>query len=596
MSTNPLGSVDFSELLPESYRRNDNLFEHNQQAPNEEETTDCRILDTDTENTSEMTEKCYNPVFKRDFNPIFDIDALNQGFTEAYMQVYYGIAPNTTAGMGKPSFNPFVEPFLQSQQGNSQNMKRVPYANQGNIQYPFPLQLTPSRRPSTLSYGMSLRKDSDQATPYDIMHDFISRNHVFTHEQKVYIYNNKKGYYQYMPPYKVEQLITQLYRDRVKESGSGAFVEKVYKTLLKEPGIVRDEVPLSDPNKISFTNCTVDLQTGNPTAHSPEDKVTYALTCDLASYDNQSQMCPVFDRFLRDISRGDIFLEQRIWEMFGYCLTPDTNAKVFFLLQGVPDSGKSLLCNLLSDFFPEDKFSAMNVHSLKEQFAMGNLDSVALCVSPDLPASKLDPKSASCIKQLTGNDKISAPVKYRKNTQFRFEGKLILATNYPLLTAEADDAFMQRAVVIPFLYSIPKSAQNLNLLSLMKAEKPAIAVKALDAYARLRNNHYVFSGNYAVNPPMLYPEQSVVCSGITPLVYNFLIRSFEQASGELVAVETAYDMFMREVSDLFSYKMFSSEFQRLAEEIYGAEHIRSYHGGLYENARSTMRGIRLKNT
>lgn len=47
---------------------------------------------------------------------------------------------------------------------------------------------------------------------------------------------------------------------------------------------------------------------------------------------------------------------------------------------------------------------------------------------------------------------------------------------------------------------------------------------------------------------------------------------------------------------MFSYKMFSSEFQRLAEEIYGAEHIRSYHGGLYENARSTMRGIRLKNT
>ncbi len=227
---------------------------------------------------------------------------------------------------------------------------------------------------------------------------------------------------------------------------------------------------------------------------------------------------------------------------------------------------------------------------------MGNLDSVALCVSPDLPASKLDSKSASCIKQLTGNDKISAPVKYRKNTQFRFEGKLILATNYPLLTAEPDDAFMQRAVVIPFLHSIPKSEQNRDLLSLLKVEKPAIATKALEAYARLRNRHYVFSGNYSVNPPILYPEQTGIYSDITPLVHNFLLRSFEQAPGELVSVGEAYDIFTQEVSGSFKYKMFASEFQRLAEEIYGAEHIRSYHGGLYQNARSTMRGIHRKNT
>ena len=41
-------------------------------------------------------------------------------------------------------------------------------------------------------------------------------------------------------------------------------------------------------------------------------------------------------------------------------------------------------------------------------------------------------------------------------------------------------------------------------------------------------------------------------------------------------------------------KMFSSAFQRFAEELYGAEHTRSYHNGEFKNARSSMKGIHLK--
>lgn len=194
----------------------------------------------------------------------------------------------------------------------------------------------------------------------------------------------------------------------------------------------------------------MDLQTGLLGPHSPNNKVTQSLNSDLARFNHQSEECPAFDNFLHDISGGDPLLEQRIWEIIGYCLTPDTNAKVFFLFQGVPNSGKTLLCNLLSDFFPEEKFSALSVHSLKDQFSTGNLEEKSLCISPDLPACELDPKSASIIKQLTGNDKVSVAVKYKNNAQFRFEGKLILASNYPLLTAKPDDAFGNKYLWIGF--------------------------------------------------------------------------------------------------------------------------------------------------
>ena len=559
----------------------------------------------------------------------FDMNARNQGFAEAERgspwsdvnsNMYaVGFAPtintappstrNPLPAVPQKSINPYADYLEQMQQANGM----VNASMQEDITvYPNPLQngnqlyhstamithhgFAPNAL-HTISPCMNqktAKKKGVKATAYDIMSDFITRVPMFTHKQEVYIYNTESGAYKRRTQNEVERMIMDLYRDIIRECGSGTMIEKVYKLLLKEPKIVRTDVPVSDPTKIAFANCVLDLQTGYTGPHSPAYYVTFALNCDLARAIHQSEECPAFDKFLYDITGGDKLLMQRIWEFVGYCLTQDTNAKVFFVLQGVPDSGKSLLCNLIMDYFPEDKVSSLNIHSLKEHFSLENLDSVTLCVSPDLPASALDPKSASSIKQLTGNDRVSAAVKYKRNTQFRFEGKLILATNYPLLTKEPDDAFMQRAVVIPFFHSIPKEQQNRSLLDRLKAEKSAIVSKALEAYFRLRKNHYKFSGDYEINSSLLFPDDLSEPADITPLVYNFLKNFYEKDSNGMVSISAAYELFSQQFSNKFTEKMFSSAFQRFAEELYGAEHTRSYHNGEFKNARSSMKGIHLK--
>lgn len=634
MDTGFFDNIDFSDFFTFDERESGNIFAKNPGTENELPSGDPMgyAPGNGVGVGPDNSENRFNPAFKGNITPIIDLDALNKGFEDVQRQALgetdnskmflpYGIIagdtyetqPETT---GNKFNNPAVDYLVRLQKANAASGNNVsqdsfqgtaavnPIYVQDTNQVPLPSQMmgmpvmVPGMQP-IFPDGMNplpAQKKGVKATAYDIMMDFVARVPMFTHGQKIYIYDSAGGYYKYRPQHEVEQLIMDLYRARIKESGCGALIEKVYKLLLKEPGIVRDVTPLSDPTKLSFSNCTLDLQTGTLTPHSPVYYITHALNCALARFNYQNEQCPAFDKFLHDISGGDKLLEQRIWEMIGYCLTPDVNAKVFFLLQGVPDSGKSLLCTLLSDFFPESKVSALNVHSLKEQFAMGNLDSMALCVSPDLPASALDPKSASCIKQLTGNDKISAAVKYRRNAQFRFEGKLILASNYPLLTAEPDGAFMKRAVVIPFLHAIPKAEQKGDLLDCLKTEKPAIASKALDAYFRLRKNHYNFSGNYVVNSTLLYPENYMESSEIMPLVYNFLMNYFEKDSEGLIAIESAYSLFLQEVSNQYTEKMFSSAFQRLAEELYDANRVRSYHEGLYKNARSSLKGIRFKRT
>ena len=653
MSGKPFVNTDLSSFVFPKADPAENIFMRSQQNINQFPPVNQMeyVAGNNNRNDSGARAGKSSCVSSEGITPIIDLDAINRGLWEAEhgaipAQAPFAEMPNMGMGLpgvginsgilagnypvphsnstiqsnnpveaGRKSYNPYADYIACMHQAGAGYANNAVQANmQGSValspnyaqnpnQLHVPQQMPgmPGVVPNILpafSYGMnksSSKKKGVKATAYDIMSDFITRIPMFTHEQNVYIYDSMGGYYAYKSQYEVEQMLMDIYRDKVKESGSGTLIEKTYKLLLKEPQIVRNETPLSDPTKISFRNCTVDLQTQMMIAHSPANVVTHALTCDLARYNGQSEDCPVFDKFLDDITGGDYELKQRLWEVFGYCLTSDRNAKKFILLQGVRDSGKSLFCNLLSDYFPKKKFSALNVHSLKEKFAMGHLSDIALCVSPDLPASALDPKSASDIKQLTGNDLISAPVKYKNNSQFRFEGKLILTTNYPLLTEQPDNAFMQRAVVVPFMYTIPEDMQDGDLLDRLKAEKPAIASKALDAYFRLRNNHYKFSGNFAINSTILYPEDIFEGPEIVPLVYNYLLGCFEKDPAGLVAIESAYEVFSQEVSNQFTEKMFSSVFQRLAEEIYGANRIRSYHGGTYKNARSSMEGIRFKN-
>lgn len=522
---------------------------------------------------------------------------------------------NSKLPVGEVSHNPYFNHMNMHQQTSvgpqncniEVNMQGpiVPAAqymsNQNRFSPHQQMQNTPGMFPYvapgfSAGYGMGRRtsKKGMKATAYDIMADFIMRVPVFTHKQEVYIYDNTTGSYKKSTQCEVEQMIMEMYRPIIRESGNSSLLEKVYKFLLKEPQIVRNETPLSDPNKISFANCTVDLNRRMLMEHSPVNVVTHTLHCNLARYKHQNEETPVFDKFLHDITGADAAMKERILQMIGYCLTSDRNAKTCFLLQGVHDSGKSLLCNLMEDYYTEDKAVALNVHSLSREFSVGNLESVALCISPDLPPEPLDTGATSVIKQATGNDKISAAVKHKSNKQFRFEGKMILTTNYPLMTEVPDEAFMRRVVVIPFFYTIPKEEQDTDLLDRLKEEKPGIASKALDAYFRLRDNHYKFAGDYVMNSSLLYPDDILGGSEITPMMYNFLMNYFEKDPNGQVAVGEAYEVFSREVSSQFTEKMFSSAMQRLAEEIYGASKTRSYHDGKYPNARSTIEGIRFK--
>lgn len=207
----------------------------------------------------------------------------------------------------------------------------------------------------------------------------------------------------------------------------------------------------------------------------------------------------VFDEFLTRVSGGDINLIYRIWEMIGYVITPDNFGRSFFVIQGVPASGKSTIERLLMKMFSPGSVFKVNGEELGSKFVFQGLECKAIMIVSDMPDKDISRAGVSAIKKITGRDGINSDVKYRERTQFETNAKIVCFTNYPFSSESYDEALYDRAVPIPCRYSIPKSEQDFTLDDKLEMEISAIATKALYYYIILRMNNYQFAGRYTMN-------------------------------------------------------------------------------------------------
>lgn len=243
------------------------------------------------------------------------------------------------------------------------------------------------------------------------------------------------------------------------------------------------------PDRVFFTNGVYDLIRHELLPPLPTDFVTAYLPF---QYNPDSKDCPVFEHFLQDISGGNAAVVSLIWEMMGYLLSSDMSAKSFFLLQGVGDSGKSVLGNLISNMFNQEALAHLDIYRFKDKFSTSALMGKRLNICMDLPRARISREAIGVIKMLTGDDTITIEQKFKSSESYKPTCKLLFGSNFPLMPADNDPAFCARLVTVPFLYPIPKERQDKHLLEKLLMERSAIAVKALDAYLCLKARNYQF--------------------------------------------------------------------------------------------------------
>ncbi len=373
------------------------------------------------------------------------------------------------------------------------------------------------------------------------MKQFLRKVKLFVSGEKCYVYNNM--FYEEKNRLAIQRLIVENCNGIVSKIGRPGVVKSVMEFIMREPAVYMEKT-VNPTNLISFENGVLDTKSGILYQHSPEFYTMYGIK---AKYLNTPYVStPVFDRFLAEITEGDPELIERIWQMVGYILTPDTSAKVCFLLQGVPHSGKSALITLISKLISDNAVKALDVHAFGAEYSIGELLGKTLCISPDLPAKTLSEKMVSKVKQITGNDEVSSNVKYGSYVSFVCQARLIMATNHPLVTKTNDEAFRDRIVTIPFRYSVPKEKRDPWLISNLLEERDAIATKAIQAYYRLVMSNYRFSGNYDTN--------SIVSQGVEAdesfKIFEFVQKNFITNPDAEVFTSDAFERYISLYGDM----------------------------------------------
>lgn len=209
---------------------------------------------------------------------------------------------------------------------------------------------------------------------------------------------------------------------------------------------------------------------------------------------NRNISSPQMDNFLCQVTNGDDVLIQRIWEMLGYLLTP-TNEKICFLLQGVPNSGKSVLGQLIRSFYPAAQIQNLDIDQLGKSTASSQLINKSINLSMDLPNQVLPVSAVRVIKMISGGDDITVHFSNGSYQSCNLNCRFLFATNHPLILKGRDDAFENRIVCIPFRNGIPRGAQDPYLLQKILYEREYILSKALGYYEQLVRHNFVFSGS-----------------------------------------------------------------------------------------------------
>lgn len=219
----------------------------------------------------------------------------------------------------------------------------------------------------------------------------------------------------------------------------------------------------------------IDLKSG---ALAPHDPKNYFTKITAVEYSENAD-CPRWTAFLDDIFGGDKDLIRYVQKAVGYSLTGATSEQCAFFLYGTGRNGKSTFLDIIRDIFGD---YAANIQP--ETIMVRSNQSTA--INSDIARLKgarlvtsVEPNEGvrineGLLKQLTGDDTVTARKLYGDEFEFKPEFKLWMATNHKPVIRGTDTGIWRRIHMIPFTCVIPEGKVDRRLKYKLAAEMTGI--------------------------------------------------------------------------------------------------------------------------
>jgi len=237
-----------------------------------------------------------------------------------------------------------------------------------------------------------------------------------------------------------------------------------------------------DPYALVVGNGHLDLRTAILRECRPEDLITRGTVVPYIP----DATCPHWLDFLHQVFGGDEHLVGFVQRAVGYSLSGNTSEKCLFILWGNGANGKSvaleILLALAGDHACVTSFSTF----LSQRYPGAPRNDIAGLYGARLVKAAESQHHAeldeAVIKEITGNDTVSARFLFHEAFEFVPEFHIWLATNHRPVIRGTDHAIWRRIRLIPFHQQFSGKKRDPKLREKLEAELPGILSWAVTGF------------------------------------------------------------------------------------------------------------------
>jgi P4 family phage/plasmid primase-like protien len=211
----------------------------------------------------------------------------------------------------------------------------------------------------------------------------------------------------------------------------------------------------------------VDLRTGKLRPAKREDYCT-KITAATPGGD-----CPLWRKFLNEVTGGNKELQAFLQRMAGYCLTGWAIDHAIFFLYGTGGNGKGTfietLANLLGDYAHDAPMSTFIVqHNESHPTDRAGLHSARLVTATETEAGRRWDETK--LKMLSGGNRVTARFMHKDNFTYTPQFTLVFSGNHRPELRSVDEAIRRRFYLLPFTFRVSDAKKDTHLPEKLKAE------------------------------------------------------------------------------------------------------------------------------